>query len=91
MDEQQPESPVAIVCQENPAEIVSGATIDSTIKQISTINSSRTELEVCVAGRLKNFLLNWKKITSDNFALQAVKGFQIPFKRKPCQLSAPPV
>ena len=90
MDEQQLESPVATICQENPAEIVSGATIDSTIKQISTINSSKTELEVCVAGRLKNFLTNWNKITSDNFVLQAVKGFQITFKRRPCQLSAPP-
>ena len=54
MDEQKPEFPVATVYQENLAEIVSRATIDSTIKQILTINSSRTELEVCVAGRLKN-------------------------------------
>ncbi|CAD6211649.1 GSCOCG00011000001-RA-CDS [Cotesia congregata] len=36
-----------------------------------------------VAGRLSQFLPQWKKITSDSFVLNCVKGYEIPFLEKP--------
>ncbi|XP_043270419.1 uncharacterized protein [Venturia canescens] len=46
-----------------------------------------------LAGRLKFFTENWRSITSDEFILNTIKGFKIPFKseirqqQQPCELS----
>lgn len=38
-----------------------------------------------VAGRLSQFLAQWKKITNDSFVLNCVEGYEIPFLRRPPQ------
>uniref|UniRef100_A0AC34FUH3 Reverse transcriptase domain-containing protein n=1 Tax=Panagrolaimus sp. ES5 TaxID=591445 RepID=A0AC34FUH3_9BILA len=35
------------------------------------------------AGRLKNFIKNWRKITTDPFVIRALKGYRIPFLGSP--------
>jgi len=42
------------------------------------------------AGRLKHFLSRWKTITDDQFVLQVVKGYKIPFLKIPIQDALPP-
>ncbi|CAD6208818.1 GSCOCG00003625001-RA-CDS, partial [Cotesia congregata] len=42
------------------------------------------------AGRLRYFLKAWKSITSDEFVIQCVKGYKIPFKSIPVQNCLPP-
>lgn len=42
------------------------------------------------AGRLKNFINEWKKITTDQFILNCLEGYKIPFKDLPFQ-SKPPL
>ena len=41
------------------------------------------------AGRLKYFIEKWKAITNDNFILDAVLGYRLPFICKPQQFSIP--
>ncbi|XP_044586107.1 uncharacterized protein LOC123266143 [Cotesia glomerata] len=36
-----------------------------------------------VAGRLSHFLHEWRQVTNDNFILNCVKGYEIPFHTKP--------
>ena len=38
-----------------------------------------------VAGRLSHFLINWKVLTTDQWVVETVKGFQIPFSSQPVQ------
>jgi ribonuclease HI len=45
--------------------------------------------EVNQAGRLQNYIVKWKSITTDKMILQAVVGYKIPFIRKPIQLKEP--
>jgi len=40
------------------------------------------------AGRLKNYLNEWKKITSDKVVLSAIEGYKIPFLCNPMQCHA---
>ena len=42
-----------------------------------------------VAGRLKFFISNWEKITSDKTILSWIKGYKIPFSKIPIQESEP--
>ncbi len=42
------------------------------------------------AGQLKNFLSEWSKITTDKFVIGIISGYQIPFLKKPFQLTEPP-
>lgn len=41
------------------------------------------------AGKLKYFLKNWEKITSNQVVLSWVKGFKIPFSNRPSQTTLP--
>ncbi|OXU17227.1 hypothetical protein TSAR_011402 [Trichomalopsis sarcophagae] len=43
----------------------------------------------CIAGRLKEFLNEWKAITSDAVVLSWINGYKIPFDSKPFQHSIP--
>ena len=38
-----------------------------------------------VAGRLSHFLINWKVLTTDQWVVETVKRFQIPFSSQPVQ------
>ena len=42
-----------------------------------------------VAGRLRFFKENWKKLTNDPFILKVVQGYQIPLLPEPTQFSSP--
>ena len=42
-----------------------------------------------IAGRLKQFLSAWSKITSDSFILQCLRGYKIEFSSKPIQKKVP--
>lgn len=42
------------------------------------------------AGRLRHYLNAWRSITHDQFILDTVQGYRIPFKNKPQQLSKYP-
>lgn len=44
---------------------------------------------VCKAGRLKEFLKQWGKITRDKYVLDIISGFKIPFKNFPFQATEP--
>ena len=43
--------------------------------------------QVPLAGKLKDFLKTWQKLTRDPNKLAITQGFQIPFKSKPSQKS----
>ena len=45
-----------------------------------------------IAGRLEYFFSSWQKITTNKLVLQAVKGYKIPFAKKPlgCGVSQEP-
>ena len=45
--------------------------------------------DVSLAGRLKHFLENWKKLTHDKHILQLVQGYEIPFFTAPRQRHVP--
>lgn len=49
------------------------------------------EPEVQYCGRLKNFLGNWQKITSDSVILSWLRGYKIPFVSNPVDHSKPVV
>ena len=42
-----------------------------------------------VAGRLKHFQENWKKLTSNHQILELVEGYKIPFPSEPKQTKPP--
>ncbi|OXU18776.1 hypothetical protein TSAR_005753 [Trichomalopsis sarcophagae] len=42
-----------------------------------------------IAGRLQFFINEWRKITSDPRIISWLKGFKIPFVKKPVQLKSP--
>ncbi|CAG5077997.1 Protein of unknown function, partial [Cotesia congregata] len=72
-------------------------TIDiSQVESISTPEQSLPEPLISqdrvsiFAGRLRYFLKAWKSITSDEFVIQCVKGYKIPFKSIPVQNCLPP-
>ena len=44
-----------------------------------------------LAGSLQKYLSNWERLTQDQWVLEAVQGFRIPFKRIPHQSRIPVV
>ncbi len=53
-------------------------------------SSSENQNDVSVlAGRIRFYINNWKYITKDKFILDVVKGFSVPFFKKPVQLNEP--
>ena len=42
-----------------------------------------------LAGRLSQFLMNWKKLTQNQEILSIVEGYQIPFLKEPVQSKLP--
>jgi len=43
------------------------------------------------AGRLRDFIKEWRKITKDVYILEAVSGFRIPFLSEPMQVREPKI
>ena len=56
------------------------------VREIS-VKPESDQLNSQVGGRLKFFFKQWKKLTSDSFALECVQGYKIPFSRPVKQLS----
>ena len=59
----------------------------SFVKQ--TVQRNTLKREQFQAGRLKNFVHEWDRITSDPVVLNAVSGFKIPFTSMPIQHKLP--
>ncbi len=51
------------------------------VPQLNKITVTANQL----AGRLRYFIENWRKITSDKQVLETVEGYRIPLKSKPIQ------
>ena len=49
----------------------------------------RLQSSLPVAGKLRHFVDNWKLLTADQWVLNAVQGFLIPFREEPRQDRAP--
>lgn len=43
------------------------------------------------AGRLAAFVDEWQKITNDQYVLDVIRGYQIPFTETPSQINEPPI
>ena len=56
---------------------------------IKRLFSSNKVRNVPIAGRLKHFSKAWKKLTRDQSILDLVRGYVIPFQRKPFQSKIP--
>ncbi|XP_018375483.1 PREDICTED: uncharacterized protein LOC108769154 [Trachymyrmex cornetzi] len=52
---------------------------------ISQVGFEEQPLVSKIAGRLKGYVDNWKKITRDRFILACIEGYKIPFKTKVTQ------
>ena len=42
-----------------------------------------------LAGRLKHFISNWENLTQDQWVLEAIQGYRVPFTHQPTQPHAP--
>ena len=56
---------------------------------IAPLAKSLVEWKVPLAGRIQQCLTNWECITQDQWILDTVQGFKIPFTSTPCQASPP--
>ena len=56
---------------------------------IAPLAKSLTEWKVLLAGRIRYYLTNWEFITQDQWILDAVQGFKIPFTSTLCQAYLP--
>ena len=56
-----------------------------TVMGIVAIASDVVKHGIPLAGRLRYFLQNWRIITQDQWVLEAVQGYRIPFTREPQQ------
>lgn len=48
-----------------------------------------TKRGIPLAGRLRHYLPNWRVVTQDQWVLEAVKGYRIPFTQEPQQTCPP--
>lgn len=51
--------------------------------------STAVGADVRLSRRLKMFIDNWKSITNDEFLLEVISGFTIPFRVEPFQRNEP--
>lgn len=58
----------------------------STKNLIPAINNNKPTLQ---AGAIVNHFYNWTQLTSDNWVLECVKGYKIPFLFEPIQFRVP--
>ena len=68
---------------------ISRTATEPNVGEIPNTDSIESKVEICLAGRLKYCFEAWKKITTDKFVLQCVRGYKIPFMRKPRQIFPP--
>jgi mRNA-degrading endonuclease HigB of HigAB toxin-antitoxin module len=84
--------PNLILCQTIPEVISYPHTL---VKQLEDLGISQSiAIEVVrekrpLAGRLKYFLPNWEKLTQDQWVLECVQGYTIPFLHTPVQTRQP--
>ena len=60
-------------------------------KGMGFVMPPHTEVLLRVAGRLAYFVNTWKVLTEDNWVLQTIMGFQVPFVGQPMQERKPRV
>lgn len=67
--------------------------VENCISNVKSFIESEVVKEVteiaAIAGRLKHFIHNWKEIILDQFIIQCLKGYKIPFHEIPKQTIPP--